>query len=622
MWKQLTSNNIILGYVKGVQIPVFVDIKSSNLDKNEIQFSKEERKLVKEEIRSFLERGIISRVKESELCSESVISNIFLRMKPDGSQRMILNLSKFNKTIPKTHFKMDTLEKALKLVKPGCFFCKLDLKDAYFAIPVSESSKKLLRFRFNSELFQFEVIPQGYRDSPRIFTKLVKVPLAFLRSLGHIISGYLDDLILLGFCFQDCVKNAEETTSLFTALGFAINYKKSIFTPETFIEYLGFIIDSISMTVRPTLHKCSSITNAIKDILKLRTITIRKLSEIIGKLCALIPGNTYALLYIKMLEIFRNKQLKIYKGNYESQVVLNKRCVKDLHWWISNIDNYPKAIQPPKFVEFIETDACTSVGWGSWFKGIRTGGVWSAEDRENNINVLELLAAKLSLQSFCKQIYNRNILIKTDSTTVIACVNKMGSSIPVLNKISREIWEFAISHDIFIAATFIPGVENVRADKESRNKTYFETEWSLNSEVFNIVNDKFGPFDIDLMASRLNFKIDPYVSWRSDPGARFCNAYLLPDWNIYFSYCFPPFNQINRVLQKVIQDKCCMCIIVPRCTTQAFWPVLKKLLVQKPLELPWRRDLLTNPVIINQIHPLVVKKKLTLLACLVSGKNI
>ena len=126
MWQKITSNQTVLGYVRGVKIPVFVDIENANLDRKELPFSKEERKLVKEEIRSFLERGIITKVKEEELCAQSVVSNIFLRMKADGSQRMILNLSNFNKTIPKTKFKMDTLEKALKLVKPGCFFCKLD----------------------------------------------------------------------------------------------------------------------------------------------------------------------------------------------------------------------------------------------------------------------------------------------------------------------------------------------------------------------------------------------------------------------------------------------------------------------------------------------------------------
>ena len=446
--------------------------------------------------------------------------------------------------------------------------------------------------------------------------------MAHLRSLGYIISSYLDDLLLLGFTFQDCAHNVEETAKLFTALGFIIHSEKSIFTPKTLIEFLGFIIDSISMTVKPTLHKCQTIRKMINDLLKSKTMTLRVLSTIIGKLVALIPGNTYALLYVKNLEYFRNKLLRKHKGNYEAKITLDKSCRKDLYWWVMNIDRHPKAIQSPTFEEILETDACTSIGWGSWFKGVRTGGIWDTREREWNINVLELLAAKLSLQSFCKNMSNINILIKTDSTTVIGCVNKMGSTKPLLNKITRDIWEFAISHNIFIAATYIPGVKNIRADSESRNKTYFETEWSLHTDTFERVNKVFGPFDIDLMASRLNAKIDPYVSWRSDPNSKFCNAFLLNDWSIYFSYCFPPFNQINKVLQKVIQDKCDMCIIVPRWTAQAFWPVLTKLLVKTPLVLQWRKDLLTNPVLKEQNHPLIIKKQLTLLACLISGKNM
>ena len=121
-----------------------------------------------------MEKEIISEI-DNEHEQESLISNIFLRTKADGSPRMILNLSKFNKLIPKQSFQMETLEKALKLIKPGSFFCKLDLKDAYYAIPIHNDSKKYFRFKFESQLFQFEVLPQGYRESPRIFTKIMKI---------------------------------------------------------------------------------------------------------------------------------------------------------------------------------------------------------------------------------------------------------------------------------------------------------------------------------------------------------------------------------------------------------------------------------------------------------------
>ena len=48
----------------------------------------------------------------------------------------------------------------------------------------------------------------------------------------------------------------------------------------------------------------------------------------------------------------------------------------------------------------------------------------------------------------------------------------------------------------------IPGSKNIQADKESRVLKE-STEWSLSQEVFNIIQERCGKFDIDLFASRL-----------------------------------------------------------------------------------------------------------------------
>jgi hypothetical protein len=53
---------------------------------------------------------------------EQFLSPIFLRPKPNGEYRMILNLEKINEFVPYHHFKMDTFEIALKLInKKYCY---------------------------------------------------------------------------------------------------------------------------------------------------------------------------------------------------------------------------------------------------------------------------------------------------------------------------------------------------------------------------------------------------------------------------------------------------------------------------------------------------------------------
>ena len=108
-------------------------------------------------------------------------NNIFLKEKPDDSFRFILNFKKLNENNTKIHFKMETIMSILKLVTPLTYFTKIDLKDAYYTIPVSPSHQKYLKFANNQDLYKFTCLPNGYCHGPRNFTKVLKPPLSTLR---------------------------------------------------------------------------------------------------------------------------------------------------------------------------------------------------------------------------------------------------------------------------------------------------------------------------------------------------------------------------------------------------------------------------------------------------------
>ena len=42
------------------------------------------------------------------------------------------------------HFKMDTIQTGLKLMRPRCFMASVDLKDAYYSVPVAKEDRKYL----------------------------------------------------------------------------------------------------------------------------------------------------------------------------------------------------------------------------------------------------------------------------------------------------------------------------------------------------------------------------------------------------------------------------------------------------------------------------------------------
>ena len=110
---------------------------------------------------------------------------------------------------------------------------------------------------------------------------------------GHIASGYLDDIYLQGKNYNDCLRNIINTLKLFIKLGFIIHPTKSIFVPSKEIKMLGFILNSITMTVRLTPEKKESIKSYCIELLEKQIFTIREIAKVIGKLVASFPGVMY-----------------------------------------------------------------------------------------------------------------------------------------------------------------------------------------------------------------------------------------------------------------------------------------------------------------------------------------
>ena len=65
-----------------------------------------------------------------------LLSNIFIRPKKDGEFRPIINLKRLNQFVPYQHFKMEGLRDVKNMLSDGALMCKLDLKDAYFTVPL------------------------------------------------------------------------------------------------------------------------------------------------------------------------------------------------------------------------------------------------------------------------------------------------------------------------------------------------------------------------------------------------------------------------------------------------------------------------------------------------------
>ena len=90
-----------------------------------------------------------------------------------GDLIQILNLKPTNGLVDSPGFKTQTLQSVLKGFTPEDYLGSLNLKDAYFHIPVHPVSRKFMRFCIQMKYYQYTVLPFHLTTSPRIFTKVI-----------------------------------------------------------------------------------------------------------------------------------------------------------------------------------------------------------------------------------------------------------------------------------------------------------------------------------------------------------------------------------------------------------------------------------------------------------------
>ncbi len=94
------------------------------------------------------------------------------------------------------------------------------------------------------------------------------------------------------------------------------------------------------------------------------------------------------------------------------------------------------------------------------------------------------------------------------------------------NARAQDIWEWAITRNIWLSAAHIPGASNANADALSRDLN-LDLEWMLFRSVFDKIVALFGQPDIDPFASRLTAQLENYVSWKPDPMAKYVDAFTV-----------------------------------------------------------------------------------------------
>ena len=583
-WRKVTTNNWILTAVlDGYKLQFDPDppppcpfIHFSHSHKSSC--------IIRPLIQDYLNKGAIKVV---DVHPDQYVSRIFEVPKKTGDYRLILDLSDLNLYLKKVHFKMEGLLAIASLISSGDFLASLDLQDAFLTIAMHSSCFKYLCFDFDGVRYCFIALVFGLSCAPRIFTKLLKVPLSHLRLNGIKNSAWLDDILLVGSSYSDTLDIINQSRSLLESLGFIVKQSKSHLIPSQSILHVGFIWDSVKCTVSVPTEKVS----ALKDICSFaltHPISLRFLARIIGIIDSFRFGCPIVPLHYRSLQsdLIKNSGPPT---NWDSKIFLSPLACSDLKWWLEcdlSLRPAPLASFSPSPTHQMETDA-SKVGWGAYAHSKSfTQGKWSTSEAKLHIIYLELWTVLLGIKALFRDSSPISLLILCDNTSAVNYINRMGGTkSKFLCNLALELWDYCLSHNMWLKAVYLRGSENVRADTLSR--VFSDNhDYSLSDSWFSHLHSHLDfCLDFDLFADRLHHHLPRYSSRFPDPNAELIDAFSF-HWtgNLYL---FPPVVLLNRVINKFISDNCQFgLLIAPYHPSSPVFSSILNLCISSPIILP------------------------------------
>uniref|UniRef100_A0AC34FW88 Reverse transcriptase domain-containing protein n=1 Tax=Panagrolaimus sp. ES5 TaxID=591445 RepID=A0AC34FW88_9BILA len=601
-WTLITKDKKVLQYIKGYKLPLIATPPKYTASRPQSAASKV---ALRQEVKQLLQKGAIRPISKT---AAACISPLFTIPKKDGTLRPVIDLRGLNKCVRIDHFKMEGLLLLKDLISQGYFLAKLDMKDAYFSIPIAKEHQKFLVFEFEGCYYAFRALPFGLATAPFVYTKIIKQILLFLRKKGILAVVYLDDWLIMGPTKEECKRSVNIVLEVIESLGLILNEDKSHLEPVQNLEFLGLLVDTVTLEFKVPEKKQDKIKNMAKQLIKKQAPKAIEIAQLCGLLASIDLACNWARLRSRNLQ----RMLRGIGTNsmaFKQRLMLTEIEKTELEFWsTAEKEIFNRSIRPPRVTFCFQSDASLE-GWGIASKDKRSGGRWNSEERKLHINVLELRAIYFGLKIFCHDMYNTGIRVESDNTTAIAFINRRGGtkSIKLLDQAS-ELWKWLLERKLWLVATHIPGKKNVEADKKSR--VFKEKhEWSLDRQIVEGLFLKWETPEIDLFASRLNRKCNKFFSLNPDPEATATDAFA-QCWTGLYGYAFPPFNLVGRVLKKAIDERAKLIIISPDWPSLPCWPELWRNSKENPIFF----DGIVKDSYSHTFHPLSVGRSMKLVA--------
>ena len=571
-WKHITNDPYVLSIIaKGYRLR-FMSPPFLRQTPWEIRSPQDPQEILdmREQISLMLQKNEITEVPPD---SPGFYSNVFLVRKASGGWRPVKDLKNLNAHIHALHFRMFTTSSVLSSVEKGDFVFKIDLQDAYFHVPIHPSSRKYLRFAFENRVYQFRVLPFGLNTAPQIFTRLRHTVTAYLHRREISVIPYLDDWLVHNPDRQVLLRHQALLLDTLDLVGYILNRKKSELDLTQDLQFLGIHLRlDLGKALLPE-SKAREIVACACHLSSLKVLNYTQVFQLLGSLNWASGLISLGRLYLRPLQHhFHSLGLtdRFTPPHRSDPLVLANL----LQLWLDPRFLTSGILMRPFQADLtIFTDA-SSQGWGAHKGDSKISGTWTLTDRKLHINCLEFKAVTLALQHWAPLLQGRQVMVASDDSTVVSYINKQGGTrSPTLLHLAVDLFLWLESQGIIVRARHIPGSLNVIADLSRPNQP-IPTEWSLHPEIVSRIFRVWGTPEVDMFATLSNSHLPRFMSPVPEPRALAVDA-LSQDWQGRSMYMFPPFPQLNRVMQKLRSTQAAEVILVaPWWPSQSWFPHL------------------------------------------------
>ena len=138
--------------------------------------------------------------------------------------------------------------------------------------------------------------------TPRIFTKIIRILICYLRERGVNLAAYIDDIIIFADNFESCQVDTYCTIQLLESLGYIVKISKSVKIPTQTIEHLGLVINNFTMTGKVSSVKCDNIIALCSSLRYMSNPSIREVAKVVGTMVSYCPVVELGTLHYRNLE--------------------------------------------------------------------------------------------------------------------------------------------------------------------------------------------------------------------------------------------------------------------------------------------------------------------------------